>query len=254
MLPISNIRSPPTEPVLSAPLLRPAIKKFPVAAVGTICTPGSGSCQDCLPGDSNGRPDPRCHQVVPAIKPIAPDCSSGAPADPSCLESVLESAGSGDCQEGSTCEEASPASTECPGSPAGECGAAGVDEENKEKFERNKNEKCNSDICPPGPVRLSHDEEDDKRNSSSCVPGTADPLCWPQVDEDTKSAIKKRPADCSAGSDDPDCRPGTVSQCEAGSDDPSCDRGSECSPASSDPACLRRAEKGNQSWSELEWT
>ena len=247
MLPISNIRSPPTEPVLSAPLLRPAIKKFPVAAVGTICTPGSGSCQDCLPGDSNGPPDPRCHQVVPAIKPIAPDCSSGAPDDPSCLES----AGSGDCEEGSTCEEASPAHTECPGSPTGECGA---DEENKENFERNKSEKCNSEFCPPGPVRLSHDEEHDKRNSSSCVPGTADPLCWPQVDEDSKSAIKKTvgPADCSAGWADPDCRPGTLSQCEAGSDDPRCHR--ECSPASSHPACLGRAEKGNQGWTLLDWT
>ena len=197
VLPISNIRSPPAEPVLSAPLLSPVIKKFPVA-VGTICTPGSGSCQDCLPGDSNSPQDPRCHQLVPTIKPIASDCSSGA--DPSCLESRLESAGSGDCEEGSPCEEAS---TECL---TGECGA---DEENKEKFEQNKTEKCNSDICPPVPVRLSHDEEHDKRNnSSSCRPTSGDPLCRPPVAADPNPVRKKGPGGCSADSEDPGCHPG----------------------------------------------
>ena len=112
------------------------------------------------------------------------------------------------------------ASTDCL---TGECGA---DEENKEKFEENKTEKCNSDICPPGPVRLSHDEEHDKRNiSSSCRLASGDPLCRPPVAADPNPIMKKGPADCSADSEDPDCA-------------------RECSPSSSDPACARRlAEK-----------
>ena len=213
MLPISNIRSPPTEPALSAPLLSPAIKEFPVAPVGTGCTPGSSSCQDCVPGDSTGPQDPRCHQLVPAIKPIAPDCSS-------CLESLLESPGSGDCQEVTRCEEARPASqTDCP---AGDCGP---DQGNKDNPGQNKGEKCSSEVCPPGPVRPSHDEEDDQRNSSSCRPNTGDPLCLPPGDDgDPQPDTKKGRADCPAGSDDPGCQPGQ-SLCEAGSEDPGCATG-----------------------------
>ena len=215
VLPISNIRSPPTEPVLSGPLLSGVITEFPVAPLTTICTPGSGSCGDCQPGDSSSPPDARCQQEVPASKPIAPDCP--------CLESAVGSGGSGgsgDCQEGSTCEEARPAPTEgaSPRCPAGECVA---DEGNKGKSELNITESCHSSTCPPGPVSLSHDEEDDERNSSS------------------ESVIATGPADCSAGSDDPDCIPGRP-DCEAGSTDPACGRRVEKGKVEMVPAWARR--------------
>ena len=206
-LPVPLSKSPLSDPLLSVP--------SPVAG-GVICSPGSGH-----------QSDPRCQQLVQVIKPIASDCSRN-PSDPSCSVSPPSEG----CQDGSLCDRAEPQIENTPadlgsnsctgglGSTDGECGA---DEGNNRKITQSDT-KCNSEICSPGPVPLSHDGL-----RTEC---DGDPLCQP-VD----SLIKEGQTDCL---DDTDCI-ARKPECSHGSPDPRCQQEvvaiRDCPPDSTDPSC-----------------
>ena len=146
VLPISSLRSPPPEPVLSLPLLTAVIKESP-AVPG--CAPGS---------DSRRPPDPNCDQLAPlspATKPTASDCSS-------CLESA------GDCQAGGECGADEPS----PVTPS----------HDEELDQRNTS---SQPVIKAGPADCSagSDETDCIPGRLQCEAGSSDPACGRQAEK-----------------------------------------------------------------------